>query len=369
MAHPLDKITIEGFKSIRALKDFELCSLNVLIGGNGAGKSNFLEMFRLLRAMVDQNLSRYVLGGGGAYDFLFNGPKLTSAISAHFVFGPNEYRFQLEPTAQEKLLITLEEQKYHLGGWQTIGKNDFESHLSIVKNRTGLSARRGVGHYVHESVSSWTFYHFHDTGKNAAMRRSEIVEDHRHFRADAGNIAPFLLALKNTSPRQYRDIVDSVRLVTPFFDDFVLESTSMGEKTVVKLAWRQVGSDYPMQPYHFSDGTIRFICLATALLQPHPPSTILIDEPELGLHPYAIEILAEMIRSTAKRTQVIVSTQSPTLVDCFDPEHIVVVNREKGASTFARLKPEALVSWLDDYSLGDLWRKNVVEGGPVREPC
>lgn len=156
-------------------------------------------------------------------------------------------------------------------------------------------------------------------------------------------------------------------MVAPFFDDFILEIIKKGEKDTVKLSWKQKASDYPMQPYHFSDGTIRFICLATTLLQPNPPSTVVIDEPELGLHPYAIEILAELIQSAAKKTQLIISTQSPALIDCFSPNDIIVVNRKNGASIFERLDTDTLTSWLEDYSLGELWRKNVVTGGPVRE--
>jgi predicted ATPase len=122
-----------------------------------------------------------------------------------------------------------------------------------------------------------------------------------------------------------------------------------------------------LRPYHLSDGTLRFICLATALLQPNPPSTMIIDEPELGLHPYAIEILAELIQAAAERTQLIVSTQSPALVDCFQPEDVMVVTREKGASIFNRLNAQELSAWLEEYSLGDLWRKGVVAAGPSYE--
>jgi predicted ATPase len=168
-------------------------------------------------------------------------------------------------------------------------------------------------------------------------------------------------------PKFYSKIVEAIKLVTPFFDDFILRPTKKGEKEEVNLSWKQKGSDYPMQPYHFSDGTIRFICLATSLLQPTPPSTIVIDEPELGLHPYAIEIIAELIQAASEKTQVIVSTQSPLLIDHFDPEVIIVVNRKNGASTFERLNKEELSHWLKDYSLGELWRKNIVDGGPVHE--
>ena len=164
-----------------------------------------------------------------------------------------------------------------------------------------------------------------------------------------------------------RDPLSKTVLSVPFFNQFLLEAESLGSTQKVNLSWLQKGSDYPMQPYHFSDGSIRFICLATALLQPEPPSTIIIDEPELGLHPYAIAILAELIQTASERTQVLISTQSPALIDYFQSEQIVVVNREQGASTFRRLDAENLDTWLQEFTLGELWRKNVIAGGPVYE--
>ena len=217
-------------------------------------------------------------------------------------------------------------------------------------------------------LNNWIVYHFHDTSITAGMRRYEIIQDNEYLRQDAANIAPFLLKLREKHKTAYSQIVDAIRLVTPFFDDFKLTKVEMrpGEEKV-RLDWTQKGSDYPMQPYHFSDGTMRFICLVTALLQPEMPSLIIIDEPELGLHPYAINVLAELMKSAAKKTQVIVSTQSPALVDDFEPEDVVVVNRKDGASTFERLDKKNLKNWLKKYSLGELWRKNVIAGGPVNE--
>ncbi len=389
MDSALAKLTIKGFKSIRELQDFELQNLNVLIGGNGSGKSNFIEIFRMLRAMMYLNFANYVMTRGGADDFLFNGPKQTPYIMAHFVFGKNEYGFELvptvtekflirselqreiisefEPTANEKFLIKSEAQRYIKGGWQIIGANHYESRLPEIKNDPGIITQRGIGHYVFDAISEWVVYHFHDTGSSAPMRRSEIVEDNKRLRPNAANIAPLLLNLKISNFKCYQEIVDVIRLVTPFFDNFILEPVKKGEKETVKLSWKQKGSDYPMQPYHFSDGTIRFICLATALLQPFFPSTIVIDEPELGLHPYAIEILSELIRAAAHKTQVIVSTQSPALVNHFVPEDIIVVDREDGASTFKRLKSSELTIWLEDYAMGELWVKNVFSGSPSHE--
>jgi predicted ATPase len=375
MKGSLDKLTIRGFKSIKDLNEFKLGDLNVIIGANGAGKSNFVQIFRMLMAMTEKNFSKFILERGGADNFLFNGPKVTPSINMEFEFaslsdhatGTNSYKFELTPTADEKFLIS-EQRKCVSTNWRSYGSASDESRLYDERNEKSMDGQwHGVGHFVYESISNWMVYHFHDTSANAPMRRSEIVEDFHKLRGDAANIAPFLLELKDSEPDYYQRIVDAVRLVIPFFDDFRLDVQKLGEAEKVRLSWNQKGSDFPMQSYHLSDGSIRFICLATALLQPRPPSTIVIDEPELGLHPAAIVVLAELIQAAAKRTQVIVATQSPALIDQFAIEDVIVVNRESGASTFRRLKEEDFTTWLEDYSVGELWTKNVIDGGPVYE--
>ena len=377
MKGALDKLTVKGFKSIQDLSEFQLKNLNVIIGANGAGKSNFVQIFRMLMATTKKNLSKFVLERGGADSFLFNGPKVTPKINMEFEFtslsdyatGSNSYKFELTPTADEKFLIS-EERKYVKTGWRSYGSSSEESRLYDERNEKSRDDKsNGVGHFVYESISNWMVYHFHDTSASSPMRRSGIVEDHHKLRGDAANIAPCLLHLKNNEyfSDHYQRIVDAVRLVTPFFEDFRLDVQKLGEAEKVRLSWNQTGTDFPMQPYHLSDGSIRFICLATALLQPHPPSTIIIDEPELGLHPAAIVVLAELIQAAAKRMQVIVATQSPTVIDQFNIKDIVVVNREGGSTTLQRLKEEDFSAWLEDYSIGELWTKNVIAGGPIYE--
>ncbi len=374
MAHSLDKITIKGFKSIRSLENFELKPLNVLIGGNGAGKSNFIDFFLLLRAMMklplpnleSTNLHTVILLGGGCHDFLFNGPKMTSQIEAEMFFGETGYRFKLTPTTEETFLIIDEERYYKESTkpWWPMGSGNQTPMLLKEKDEKEVKGGMSIARHIYDSIAAWTIYYFHDTSTFARMRRSETSHDYNYLRLDAANIAPYLLYLLNAHDKTYRQIVETIRLAAPFFGDFILQP-DMNEK--VRLLWKQKGSDYPLKPQHLSDGTLRFICLVTALLQPYLPSTIIIDEPELGLHPYAISILAELIKATSKRTQLIICTQSPALVDYFDPEDIVVVNRENGASTFRRLDQKNLSAWLEDYSLGDLWQKNIIPGGPVHE--
>jgi predicted ATPase len=369
MGTPLKSVTIQGFKSIEHLENFSLGNLNVLIGANGAGKSNFVDFFRLLRALADESFQSFVNEQGGGDGLLFLGPKRTPKISAHLEFGLNVYEFVLEPTASGTLQVKQEQVEYTGGG--SPDYLSFGSLESALKKRKDVRSRwtggPGVSHYVYEAVSDWTVYHFHDTSPLSPMRRDQSVRDWQRFRHDASNVAPFLLNLKVDEPGSYELIRDTVRLIAPFFDDFLLRPQKKGTDEQVRLEWQQKGSDFPFQPNQLSDGTIRFMCLAVALLQPAPPATIVIDEPELGLHPYAISMLADLVKSAAERTQVIISTQSPTLLDYFEPQQIIVVNRQNGQSTFERLDPATLNQWMEDYSVGELWQKNVVQGGPTRE--
>jgi len=374
MKGTLERLSVTGFKSIRELSSLELTNVNIFIGANGAGKSNLIDLFRMLLAMTEKNFSKFVLERNGADGFLFNGPKITSAMKAEFIFtshsafskGPNAYRFEAIPTTDGRRFLLTEERQYISTSSWSYGPASEESRLWDMKDERSQNEKwNGVGHFVYQSISNWMVYHFHDTSANSPMRRFEISEDCNRLRSDASNIAPFLLRLKTSSHlfKYYNEIVCAVRQVIPFFDDFRLDVQAMGEARKVALSWQQKGSDFPMQPYHLSDGSIRFICLATALLQPSPPSMIVIDEPELGLHPEAIGILSELIQDAAKRTQVLIATQSPLILDQFALEDIVVVNRKDGQSTFDRLQRYEFDQWLDDYSLGQLWTKNVIQGG------
>ncbi len=210
-------------------------------------------------------------------------------------------------------------------------------------------------------------YHFHDTSAEAGVRRPGELNDNQALRPEGANLAAFLWNLRDSNPLQAARIRDAVRLAAPFFDDFLLRPMTHAPH-LIQLEWRQKGSDFPFRAVHLSDGTLRFICLATALLQPVPPSTILVDEPELGLHPHAIELLAALFRkaSSTGGSQIIVSTQSAALLSEFAPEDVVVVERERGESVFRRLDVAQLAEWLEEYGLGELWQKNVL-GASSRE--
>ena len=134
------------------------------------------------------------------------------------------------------------------------------------------------------------------------------------------------------------------------------------------MEWVEREQDVPFKASLLSDGTLRFICLAVVFLQPVElqPATILVDEPELGLHPYAITVLGSLMRATAKEKQIIVSTQSVDLLNQVEPGNVIVVDRDGGKSSLRRLQGDHLAEWLEDYTLGELWKKNIFGGRPAR---
>ncbi len=357
----LDRIEVSGYKSIRHM-DLSLSALNFLIGANGAGKTNFISVFKLLSAIVEGRLQEFVASSGGANSILHFGRKATDELKIFLEFGENQYSVSLRVDPSDQFFLADESAfvwdrtNYPRPHKEFLGANHRESTLK--------SDKRAVAKYVYKKVSSWRLYHFHDTSDSARVKQTGKITDNFGFASDARNLAAFLLLLKAEHSQSYKQIVDAIRLVAPFFEDFVLRPTP-GNRETISLTWLQRGTDEPFGASDFSDGTLRFICLATALLQPSPPSTILLDEPELGLHPYAITLLASLMRSASTRMQVIVSTQSVPLINQFSPTEIIVVDRESSESTFKRLQPGDLSSWLDDYGMGDLWEKNVLGGRPT----
>lgn len=354
-------LTVTGYKSIRELRNFELGGLNVLIGANGAGKSNFINLFRLLNEMYEQRLQVYVQTQGGPDALLHFGRETTEKLHAEFYFANNGYKFDLVPTADNRLIFEREVSwfrgvRYNTTPSSTLGTGHDESKLK--------SAGDPYSPYVRSSISKWRVYHFHDTSEKARVKQKQPVSDNLQLKIDAANLAPYLRMIREKHEPEYRRIVDTIRLVAPFFDDFVYRP---GEVDVVELEWTQRGkSDTPLKAHMLSDGTLRFICLTSLLLQPLSllPETIIIDEPELGLHPYAITVLAEMFKQVSEERQLIVSTQSVELVNELSPEDVVVVDQEGDTSTFNRLSVDGLSGWLEQYSLGELWKRNILGGRP-----
>jgi predicted ATPase len=358
---PLERISLMGYKSIKELSNFQLNNgLNVLIGANGSGKTNFIRFFELLGNMMDPNkgLQNYVRSRGGADAFLFRGLKVTPEFSAHLKFGLNEYKFTLRG-ADDRSLFFAHESAPFSGPWYGAIKNDQgngHKESPLGRKRGSMSEQ-----WVPETIRNWRIYHFHDTSPSAAVMGLCNIVDNDVLHGNAGNLAAFLMKLSEKNPECYAQIEETVRQVAPFFGNFVLKEVSQGQ---TQLLWKDRYSDLIYYPHQLSDGTIRYICLATVLLQSSPSSTIIIDEPELGLHPYAIKLLASLIHEASQKAQLIVSTQSSILLDEFSPDQVIVVNQVEGESRLERQGEAKMADWLKEYTLGQLWEKNVIGGLP-----
>lgn len=325
----LDWITVQGFKSIASTEELALRPINVLIGPNGSGKSNFIGVFEFLREVLDGRLDDYVSFAGGAEKILHFGSKVTPEIRLALVMKDGLHEVSFRPTADDRLY------------------------------------RSSLG-FLGPSALTWRIYHFDDTTSSSPMRKTAKLDDNRFLRPDGANLPAFLYLLREKHELSYTLIVQALRRVAPFFEDFKLEPLLLRPDDI-KLEWRHKGSDQYFDASSLSDGTLRFIALATLFLQPEQfhPSIILLDEPELGLHPYAVELLAALIRQASVNTQVIVSTQSSLLLDHFEPDDILVADRVNGGTQLTRLNSDQLAKWLQDYSLGQLWEKNEIGGRPV----
>ena len=364
----VDTITVKGFKSIASLEELHLEAVNVLIGPNGSGKSNFIGVFSFLHAIREGQLQDYVTRVGGADQILHFGSKVTNQLHLHISFedGRNQYEIDLQPTDSDELVPKSETAFFG----DRIRYPDRPGHYSLSRlgKEAGISnaVARGVPLYVRQHLDRWRLYHFQDTSSSSPMKKTADVNDNRYLRPDGSNLAPFLYYLSKKHTNAYSLIRRTVQRVAPFFDNFELSPQSLNPDKI-RLEWKHVGSEAYFDATSLSDGTLRFIALATLFLQPaeHLPSVILVDEPEIGLHPYAIAMLASLIQQAS--TQVIVSTQSPLLLDNFQPEDVLVADRVEGSTQFTRLDSAKLKTWLENYSLGQLWEKNELGGRPGTE--
>lgn len=381
----VQSLTIRGYKSLRALEEFQLRNLNIIVGANGAGKSNFLSFFKFASALAKGNLQTYVQAQGGPDALLYGTRKTTPCLDLKIVFQSNLnvfYNASLMPTVDNRLIFFRERAKIYTSGFSS---HTSDEHLESLRQEYGSPIQAPSSHVAgghsesvlseeddDESIAdfraalqSWKQYHFQDTSDSAAVKRPQSSSDNLVLKAAADNLAPYLLRLRLDYPDYYQRIIDTIKLAAPFFGGFVMRKPVPEN---IQLEWfEQRDPDTPYKAHVLSDGTLRFICLATLLMQPPEllPDAVLLDEPELGLHPYAINLLADMLKQVAEEKQVLVATQSVELLNCFKPEDVVVAERQDDATVLKRLDTEELKDWLEDYSLGELWKRNIFGGRPA----
>ena len=350
----MDYIEIKGFKSIKSARvDFN--PINIFIGANGSGKSNFISFFEFLNRLYNRKLNEYISLMGGADKLLHNGRKITNQIyfRTEFDDGQNGYEATLVSGA-DNFVFTDERLIYQNDRGRNINGSDTEARLKTTDN---FRAK-----YVIKYLNGFRKYHFHDTSNQSPFTQLSNVDNDIYYLYEKGNnLAAFLYSINKDNKIVYNRILKTIQSIAPYFSDFYFQPNN---ENFVRLLWNDKYSDNLYGATDLSDGTIRFIALTTLFMQPTLPATIIIDEPELGLHPTAISKLAGMIKSvSAKGCQVIVATQSTDLISHFNPEDIITVDQLNGESTFKRLDSETLVQWLENYTIDDLWKRNIITTG------
>ena len=368
---PIERIHIKNFKSIRDSGDIKIRAVNVLIGPNGVGKSNFIHFFKLLNNIYKQRLKFYTAENGYENRILYFGGKRSKSLEGYIVFKPengntnNRYDFKLVPQTQGSGFYFEQD----LGGFNIFsgGTNENWNFLDLGGAGKEESELKGNtlprASFLRDYFEGFNVFHFHDTSSGSPLKQPNKTHDYEYLKEDGSNLAAFLYKIKHTNPKHFKIIEFAIRSVAPFFDQFDLKPDSKNSEMIF-LNWLEKGSDEYFNAHNLSDGTLRFIALATLLLQPELPKTIIIDEPELGLHPFAIQKLGALIKSASTKSQIIMSTQSVNLVDQFTADDIIIVERKDEQTVFSRQDEEQLKDWLDDYTLGELWEKNVLGGRP-----
>lgn len=363
----IENVIIQNYKSIRDLS-LPLRELNVFIGANGSGKSNFISFFELTKALYERHLGAYTLKRGGIDNLLYHSRRHSPHIYGLLDFdNTNAFHFKISPVLTGSKGFVEETGDYFNATYAQGKRYGQWSHAiwdTGVEESAILTSEHYRLRYVKNYLQSFTVYHFHDTSLNSKMRAPSDIGDNVYLRDDASNLAAYLYMLEKTDGKAFKLIEGVVRSVAPYFDRFDLKP-DRNNPSLISLEWKEKGVDTYLNGLSFSDGTLRFIALAALLLQTNLPKVIIIDEPELGLHPVAIETFAAMVkRASSLNSQIIISTQSSNLVNCFTPEDIVAVDRADGQTVFRRLNVEDLRAWMEnyDYTISDLWEKNIIGG-------
>ena len=371
----IESVRIRGFRS---LADVELSSLQnatVLIGANGSGKSNFIRFFEMMSWMLrSRRLGEFVERYGGADDQLYGGNSVTPRMEGELALrtdeGRNDYRFALSYAHPDRFMFTEEAYRFSPDrqatdpDWQHITGGHREAAIvDVAQASSSIGPNPVTARVIVHLLRACQVFQFHDTSYTSNFKKRWDAEDNDHLRTHGGNLAAVLHRLEEEDVKRFDLICQHVTRVLPVFDRFQVDE-SYGK---VALRWKASGTDKTFGAHLTSDGSLRFFALVTLLNLPSEmlPDVLLLDEPELGLHPAAIALVGGMIKSLAMDRQIIVATQSPLLVDAFDLEDIVVLELRDGRTTFRRPDREGYKRWLDEgFMPGEMWQKNLIGGRP-----
>lgn len=358
----ITSLDVRGFRSIEETSlSFE--KMNILVGANGSGKSNLLEVFRMLSFLAHQRLEYYGSLQSSLPTLFFGGFPKTDEIRILLKFsstvGSNEYRLSLVGSRTQDLKLFIKEEAVSFQSKMPNASKTTQSFDSM-KKETNLvgKGKTGIPWVAADFLKKIVFYR-PDLGAGSKLKGFAKIDDNESFASDASNLAPFLYRLQEKDSHRFTKIKRNLQRVAPFVEDIILRPSPLNEG-YIKLEWKPKRMEGYWDAYSLSEGTLRFLALITLLLQPDPPDVILLDEPEVGLHPFAVHLLVNLMMSHP--SQFVLATQSADLLDYFQPSHLIITERKGEASVFSRLESEPLAIWLEEYKTGELWEKNILGG-------
>lgn len=400
---------MEGMRLIRSIRlenllsygpgvePFELEPLNVLIGPNASGKSNLIEILSLLAA-APKDLQAPIREGGGIGDWLWKGsrkpPTATLDVTLSYSAGSMPLRYRLSFTEAGGRFTLLDEaieneepvhghpKPYFYYAFQDghpalnvksetdesegrserrLRREDVSPEQSILSQRRDPDIYPELT-YVARRFEEMRFYREWNLGRYTAPRRPQKADlPVDSLLEDAGNLGLVLNDLQNR-PDVRRLILDRLRA----FYERVTDVATKIQGGTVQIFFHEQGLHHPVPATRLSDGTLRYLCLLVILCHPEPPPVVCLEEPELGLHPDVIPLVAQMLVEASTRTQLFVTTQSDALIDALSdhPEAVVVCDWGDQGTELRRLEPEQMKEWLERYRLGELWQMGEIGGNP-----
>lgn len=381
----IKSLQLENFLSYGSeSEEIELQPLNVLIGSNASGKSNLIEAIALLKA-TPTDLPAPIRQGGGITDFLWKGSKEIPVARIKAIIN---YPQKIQPLLSYELKFSATNQKLDIIDEAVETDSDVYYHYlsgySILKTKSNSSIQSQIQHftpgwinpqqsilsqrkdpylypeisYLGHQFANICLYRESHIGKYLELRNLQKTDLPEHpLLEDGSNLGLFLNHL------QYQlgsiKILEKLRKFYDIAEEIIVKISGGTVQTYI----REEGLIQPIPATRLSDGTLRYLFLIALLLDPTPPPLICIEEPEIGLHPDILPIIAEMLVEASQRTQLIITTHSDALVSAIPPESVLVCERNQEKGTYLRhLQADKLKDWLENYTLGDLWRMGEIGG-------
>jgi len=417
----LELFSVKNYRNLILDEPVTLKALNVFIGPNGAGKSNLFESTRFLSDSLQNGMHKAFQDRGGASSILNKNLPLPSEITFKWQFSAIEaisqgipVEYLLEMQLLQNLSFEIKKERLQEIRPRRAGAErnwiylDFSYGHGVVNRyddivptgfeQRDLYKRENIGdevseqkdrvlpnelamkeiasrtaypalHYIRSEVSSWAFYNGNNMNVSAIQNQPSLIDPLQYYLSAGGeNLAIMLYNLTSRDEEGFESILH--RILTALCEDFEDLKFPLLDSNHIEMRWKSKNfRNKPLTLKELSDGTIRMLCWIAILAHPKPSSLICIDEPELGLHPAWIPILADLIKSASKRSQILVATHSPDLLDYFSDrldDILVTESDEHGMAVFRRLDTEELSHWLEKFRLGEMYRKRepVIGGWP-----